>query len=387
MKIQDGRIEKLTKDEIVESMEEYFLDNSDSLTSVKKDGILESIFNITADTEDNAQNLLAYIAEAANPLSAEGIWQDALYGRIGVQRFAPEKASFTITFEGSPNKKVGEQAIIINDVNSNYEFTNTNSFLFDSEGYAQVEMHSVKSEYIRVNEESFFKIVRAPIEVNSLDNSSISNVFAGRNRETDEEYRLRFKSSKALYAKATHRANYANLNKYVDDLSFLDIVDKNTDISMNPFYVKVIAKHNTTDQIFAEAIFDTFGSGIVFQGDTTITLKDLTDNDVVIKFQNAEIVPVSLYLEVVLKSGYEENSTFQNIREAIISYVNARNFGLGSAIYANEFIVPVHEIDGVEAVLETKVKISSEAVYTDIINLNRYEVPQFTEANILIEGA
>ena len=156
---------------------------------------------------------------------------------------------------------------------------------------------------------------------------------------------------------------------------------------MNPYFVKIVAKPNTTDEVFAQAILDTFGAGIIFQGNTSIILKDSLNNDVTVKYQKADVIPVYLKIKILSKSGFSEESLFDGIKSAVTNYFQKRDFGLGATIYATEFIIPTLGVEGVEAVSEISVKRESGGNYTDIVNLAYDEVPQINESQITTEGA
>ncbi len=387
MEIQNGKLKNLTKEEIRNLLEEEFLSNCENIDSVKKGGILDYIFNLSAETELHLQNLIGYIAEIANPESSEGKLQDSLYERIGVKRLPARKGRFSARVRGVPGKNISHNSILLADSTTKCEFINNGDFTFNQDGIANVIFDSVEYNEDTVTEESEFIIVRAPKTVTSVDNSTVTDIFAGQNRESDDDYRIRFRNSKALNSKATHKANLANLGKYLDNPALLNIIDKNSENSMNPYFVKIVAKPNTTDEVFAQAILDTFGAGIIFQGNTSVLLKDTLNNDITVKYQKAEVIPIFLKIKILSKSGFSEESLFDGIKSAITNYFQKQGFGLGATVYATEFIIPTLEVEGVEAVSNISVKRDSEENYTDIVNLAYNEVPQINESQITTEGA
>ena len=386
MDIQEGKLNKISFETIRSGMERDFLLSNSNMTFIKSGGLLDYFFDIIAKLELNVQDVISYIAEFSNPDNVTGRWQDALYERLGVSRLAPVKTSFSIGFYGLPNTSVAAKSLLVRDSFSNCEFTNSDAFVFDDSGFATVTLSSLNKYIVNVTSESNFEIVSSPSYGISLDNSTITDIILGQERETDEDYLSRFKNSKAINSKATNNANIANLSKYVDNASLLKIIDKNSDNSMEAYYTKIVVKHNTTNKIFAQAVFDTFGAGIVFQGNTVVELKDSCSNPVVVKFQNATVLPVKLSIKVLIRDGYSESVIFQNIKSEISSYAKIRAFGLQSVVYSTELMVPVLNVDGVEAVISAGIRLSDDSEFTDVISLNYDEVPEFREADILIEG-
>ena len=382
MKIQEGKFVKESLSDLQNYAVADFLVNTENLTSIKDGGVLDCIFSMTAGIESEIQDLTEYLVRQSNPEYVEGIWQDILYERLGVKRIPPAKASFVIALSGAPNTAIDKDTILIRDEFFNIEYKNNYDFCFDNDGNARVTFCSVDYGEFSITENSELKIVRAPSGVVSLDNLAISDVVSGRNKESDDDYRTRFRNSKALNAKATQKANLANLSKYVDNSSFLNILDKNTDLSMPVGEVEIVAKHNTTDRIFAEAIFDTFGAGVKYTGDVSVTLNDLNNQNVTVKFHEAQDVPICIKATLLIDNSVQEVSVFQNIKTEILAYAKKQGFGLESTIYATEFIVPILGVEGVNAVTEIKVKRVSDVNYFDILTLTYDEIPDFAETNI-----
>ena len=162
-------------------------------------------------------------------------------------------------------------------------------------------------------------------------------------------------------------------------------MDKKSDENFVAGTVKIIAYHNTTDNIFAEAIFNTIADGIELIGDTEITVRDTSDEPVVIRFQNAEEIELSITADVKVRSGYYANTVFNKAKENILKYIEERVFGLESIVYATEFIIPILETEGVEAVQSIKVKRNNiDQEFKDNVALTREQVPIFATERIVL---
>ena len=103
----------------------------------------------------------------------------------------------------------------------------------------------------------------------------------------------------------------------------------------------------------------------------------------IVRFQNASEIEVDIMAEVKVRNGYYANTVFNKARENILTYIKERVFGLASTVYATEFIIPILETEGIEAVQSIKVKRNGpDAEYQDNITLTREQIPIFASERI-----
>ncbi len=382
MEITKDGIKLHTYEDIVSSIEAELQKSFGAEFKIKPGGMLDSIVSMVADIELEYQTNLENLALQYQPEKAEGTWQDSLYERMGAYRLSAQPTTFTKSVVGAADYTVPAGSVTIRTAEGSNDFTNISEFTTDKSGKAYVDFSSIEPGDIPITETEEFLLLSAPEGIDGVGDEEITKISQGRSRESDEDYRIRFRNSKALNSRATRNANIANLTKYVDDVDFLSIIDKNEDLTMSPGTLLIIAKHNTTDNIFARAIFDTVGVGVVYQGDTCISLKDECGEDVQVKFKNALEIPVEIKSEIKIRSGYYSESVFADIRKNISEYIDKRVFGLGVIIYATEFIIPILETEGVEAVSSISIKRDGEEDYTDNLSMERDEVPEFTESGM-----
>ena len=374
-----------TLDEVLDSLESELQKKYSDSFYIKPEGVIDNIAVSQGYLDIKLQQQLAFLASQFDPESVEGIWQDALYERIGVTRLEAQKSTFVLKVQGAANLICSAGSMTIRSQTDNNEFENISEFTTDSDGVALVDFQCVIDGAIEVKSTDEFLIVTAPDGITSVAQADDLQFSIGRERESDNEFRIRFRNSKALNAKATHNACLANLSKYVDNIAFLKIIDKKVDDTFEPGNVKVIAYHNTTDNIFAQAIYETIGMGINLLGDTEITVYDSYEQPVVIRFQNAEEIELSITADVKVRSGYYANTVFNKAKENILKYIEERVFGLESIVYATEFIIPILETDGVEAVQSIKVKRTGmDEDYQDNVALTREQVPIFATERIVL---
>lgn len=390
---------KLVGDDIVSQSNEEILSELESSLKAeygpnfytKAGGIMDSIINMLVESELNNQKVLEFIIKQFNPETAAAFWQDALYERMGVIRQGEELMLFTKTVQGTPNSKISANTVLIRSELTNLEFTNVSEFVVGTNGLADVDFVSLRKNDINPAPEERFRIVKAPVAIAAIVDTPMKNFKNGKLKESNERYKARFRCSKAIKSKATPKANLSSLSRYVDDAAYLNIVDKNNDSSLNSGEVQICVKHNTTDKIFANAIMDTFGCGISMLGSTTVPVKDIKGKTVNVKFTNAVNVPVAVNLRVNLADDESEETVINRIKEAILSFVSNKIYGLGCSIYATELIAfSLKNISGIEAVKSIGIKRqgdSGEYVSQIVMNINEFPTFDYDDINIISEAS
>ncbi len=369
---------------IIKELETYFRKKFGSNFYIKPEGVIDNIACAIAMLVMNLQDEIAFLAKQFDPETAEGKWQDALYERIGIKRIEAQSTVFTKKIKGTGGYSGAAKSITIRSTSTSEEFTNTKEYLIEEDGTVKVQFECLTEGSIEVNAGETFTIVEAPNEVTEITSEDAADIAIGRDRESDKDFRTRFRNSKSQNAKATYNANMANLLKYVDDIAYLQMYDKKKDNTMEAGTIRIIAKHNTTDEIFAQAIMDTVALGPELLGDTTVIVKDASGEDVPISWKNADEIPVEITGKIKIRTGYYPNTVMSNVKQKIMEYIEKRIYGLASKIYATEFIVPMLETDGVEAVTEVEVKRTTDAEYSENISMTREQVPVFALERITL---
>ena len=347
---------------------------------IKPEGLVDNIITASGLCEMDLQDKLASLCKQFDPLTAEDDYQDVLYERVGLERIDDTPTEFTIKVFGIPDFSGEAGSITLRSNVTSDVFVNVEDYVLDGSGCSDIKFQAVVTGAVEVNSGDEFQIALAPEEIFAV--ISAFDITIGSQRETDLKFRERFNDSKAVNARAARNANLTNLSKYVDNMAFLKIIDKRTDKSFKAGSIEIIVKHNTTDEIFAKAIFDSAADGIEYTGNTTVIVKDNSGEDLEIKFEKALEPEISIKGTLKLKQGYSMAGTRASAEAKIREYITERVFGLGSIIYATEFIVPILEADGVEAVLDIAVKKGDEE-YTDSVTLARNEAPKFQEIVLL----
>ena len=386
MKINKQGLSLSNLNDLLENKEEQLSQIFGADFYIKPEGFIDNIATSLSFLEILFENSCSHLVKQFDPETADSEYLDDLYERIGLQRNENTKTRFTIEFIGNPGLQVAAGSLQIRMLSSGFLFSNSESFQFDSDGKAAVLFECLYPGIVSVNPDDDFELETVPDSSISAASSAVLNIITGVEQETDYSLRQRFHNVRNTSEKCSRNAVIKNLSAYVDDISFLKVLDGNSDSSIQPGKILIIAKPNTDDQTFLNAINETVPGGVGFLGNTSITLTLSNGQDWFAAYQKAD--DVQIYLSVVLKvrSGYYSNTVFANVRKNILAYLNERIFGLNSTVYATEFIIPILEVDGVEAVTDIKVKRSSETSYSSSVSTLRNEIPVFSESNINISA-
>ena len=385
MKIDQNGITTETIKSYLQEMQTVLKQKYGNEFTIKPEGIIDNIAVSTCWMNNTIQKQIAELARQFDPETASGKFQDALYERIGVSRLEAQKSTFVCKVQGAANLKCAAGSMTIRSKSDKNEFDNISEFVTGEDGTALVDFQCVLDGAIEVKSSDEFDIVIAPDGITAVSPADDIQFAIGRERESDDEFRIRFRNAKATNAKATRNAVFANLSKYVDNVAFLKLLDVNTDKDIPAGAIKIIAHHNTTDNIFAQAILDNICYGPEPLGNTEVTVYDSEDIPVIMRFQKASEIPINITAEIKIRSGYYTNTVFNKVKENILKYIDERVFGLGSIIYATEFIIPILETDGVEAVQSIKVKRNGiDEEYKDNVSLTNEQVPIFAAERIVL---
>lgn len=367
-------------DDILSAFENFLRGKYGDDFYIEAKSVISNIFTSVAFQEMNLQEQIAFLIKQLDPEQAEGDFQDALYERLLVYRTKAKKTVVERTILGTSGLSVAAGKITIRNKATLDEFINKDTVIIGEDGKVVADFECVLFGPIELPENAEIEVLSMPIGVTGIETHENPKIDLGKNRETDEEYRVKYRKEKSKNAKATRNANYSNLGKYVDDPSYLSIIDKKNDRNMNAGEIKIIANHNTTDTIFANAIFETVADGIDTIGTSTMTVKDNAGEDVTINWINASFSQIAITGDLKVKSGFLFASVANAVKSAIIDYIiNDRIYGLNQTVYANEFIIPAYKVDGVENLTNLQVGIYGSMIMGDSQEIIDTSLAMFNE--------
>lgn len=173
----------------------------------------------------------------------------------------------------------------------------------------------------------------------------------GRDEETDDELRNRFRESKSLRAQNISDSLYSALMA-IEGVSFAAVYENTTDqedseLDLPPHSFKVIVDGGTPEEI-ARAIWINKPLGIDAEGNLSVTIKDSQGFDKEIKYNRPN--PVQVYIKMSLtRSDAWPSDGEQLIRSAILDYIRSNQKIGGELVYSRLYTpinsVPGHQVD------------------------------------------
>ena len=211
MKIDENGLNIDTFRNIVGEMENELKSFYGNDFTIRPEGVIDNFISTFSILTLKLQEQIADLSSQYDPEKATKEWQDALYERIGVTRLEAQKSTFVLKVQGAANLVCSAGSMTIRSQSDNNEFENISEFTTDDDGIALVDFQCVIDGAIEVKSTDEFLIVTAPDGITSVLQADDLQFSIGRERESDNEFRIRFRNSKALNAKATHNACLANL--------------------------------------------------------------------------------------------------------------------------------------------------------------------------------
>ncbi len=216
-------------------------------------------------------------------------------------------------------------------------------------------LSSIKSRTEVINQETGFKEQEAntitSIATPILGWASVNNPqegVTGRNPETDEELRVRFRESKFLRAQNISDALYAALLE-LDGVTYVGIYENETGV-YDPVYdlpghsFKPVVFGGNPNEI-AQVVWNNKPLGIASEGNTTVTIFDSQGFQHDIEFERP--VNVDIYIDITLSTNPQEfpASGVADIKSALITYFR-NNFGIGEEVIYSRLYTPINSVKG-----------------------------------------
>lgn len=231
-------------------------------------------------------------------------------------------------------------------------------------------------------------------EVNTLTNiltpqlgwDSVTNPLPaseGRDVETDEELRVRFRDTKFERASSTVDAVYSGLND-VEGVQQVVVYENDTDVTD----AKGIPSHSFMPIVLGglsseigQSIWENKPMGIRSFGDTTVVIYDTQGFAHNIQFKRPEPVPIYITISLTKDSTYPGNGD-DLIRSNLISYFQD-NIGIGDDVIYSRLYTPINSVPGHYV---NSLRIGTAPSPTGVVNIpiSFDAIATLSSANILI---
>lgn len=351
---------------------------------IKAQSFISNLATTSSFINLGLEQQIEYLAKQYNPYTAEGIFQDALYAKIGlVRRFA----TYTVvqrTIQGVAGTECAVGSVRIQNKSTKDIFVLNSAVTIGTDGLAVGSFSAVELGAIDLSNDSFIEIIDAPTGINSVYYGSGNVVEIGDDYEDDSEFRLRWISNQSLASSATKDGMLKALENFVENPKDLNIVQNRTNSTVNglpPHAMQVVIYSAESNKTIAQAIFDHLLDGVLTHGTTTVEVEDSSGTKEDISFTRATVVPIYFKVTVKIQSGYTK--TQLNIPQVIVDNFD---LSLGEKVIANNYIEYINDIDGVDYIEDIKVSENGTTwVAVDVLEYN--EIASVDKNNITVVEA
>ncbi|MDO4719626.1 MAG: baseplate J/gp47 family protein [Peptostreptococcaceae bacterium] len=313
--------------------------------------------------------------------AAEGISLDYVCEKGDIYRFPALRSSGEVKITGTPKKKI-YAGFKVGTV-SGQVFETTKEYEIGPEGSVLAEVRCTKAGNAgNVVAEEITILLHPEIGITAVTNpKSFQN---GRDVETDDELRERYKLSFVATGKATIDAIRAHLLK-IPTLRGVKILENDTmqeKNGMQPKSIKVIALGGTDEEV-AQAILDSKAAGIATNGNVSYMAVDNIGEKHEMRFSRATDVPIHVKATVkFLRSSYNTEEVKEEIRQRILRYINA--IGMGNDVILTRVLSRILCGDSMIEDVSLLIGKSSSELKAENIDILDEEVPTTTLDKVVI---
>ncbi|MCZ8518893.1 baseplate J/gp47 family protein [Paenibacillus caseinilyticus] len=330
---------------------------------------------------------LEAVYNSAFPDTATGVSLYRLGPFGGIQRLQASRAIGSITITGTAGSTVASGFRV--KTTSNVVFETLEAVTLDGTGHGTANIQALLAGKTgNVAAGQITTIVNPVAHVTAVINQSETS--GGREEETAQEFRNRFGVSAEGRGKATIPAIRAALLRTtgVRAATVIENFTNTTDAAGRPpksFEAFVLGG---LPQDIGQAILDTKAGGIQPWGTESVTVKDDSGTDRVMRFSYAVEVPVHQRITVTTDNRFPANGAAQ-VETAAIRYVGGEDadgtvyvgLSMGAEVVHSRIIAAAYSVEGV---IDVKVELSTDGTSWQEGNLqiDANEVAQ-TAANLV----
>lgn len=351
---------------------------------IRKEGLVDNIATAGSLTCMALEDVMLYLAKQMNPYTAEGEFQDALYALVGLTR---NYASFTVvtrTIEGTVGTVCDVGSVRFKNSATDDIFELNTAVTIGSDGKAVGSFTAIELGAIELEPEALLNIVDAPEGIVGVYYSEGNVTNVGDDYEDDSEFRLRWLATNSVKGGNTEGGMYSALLPLCNNNKNNIVIRQNRATQVyNDFglhTMNIVVKSAESDTTIANTIFDNLMDGVGLYGDIDVTVKDISDEDVVISFDRADDVPVYFKVEVVLKDDFILAQVNNSIKKAIVDNFD---YAMGVKVVANDFYEYVNKIDGIDYAI---IKVSLDGLtWQDLLSMdyNEYATVEMTDITVV----
>lgn len=318
---------------------------------------------------------------ANRPSTSSGVPLAELGGFIGIVRREDTRSKVLATVIGPA----------FQPVLTSYTFRTTSGDLFrpvfDTNtgvgGVVLIKMECLEFGPIEVGVSELTEIVTSGTGLTSVDNTFGTDGFEGQvgsYKESDESFRRRYAASTEAQAQNILESMYAALLA-LDGVTRLRVYVNATagTVAGRPAHSYETVIEGGGDADIAAAMWKNHPAGITLFGSTTVVHVDSQGQDQDIGFTRPTAVPITVAITTSTGAGFPSTGA-DDIKAAVVAFGTA-HFGIGDDVNIARLYTPVNETPG-----HVVTALTINAGTADV-TIDEDEVPEFTIANVTVNGA
>ena len=339
-------------------------------------------------------NEILYLASMFDPLTAEGIWQDAL-GHIYFMERQRQRASVaSVTCTGLQGTVIAEGAIIQSTSAEATQWRCLDSVTIPAGGSVTAEFACTTPGPISAAAGTLTHIVTVTPGWDTASNADAATV--GEYIESRVAFEQRRAASVAKNARGSLASIYGALAS-VQGVVDLCVLENTTNVDVTQYGV-TIPGHSIYCSIvggaaadIAEAIYQHKDAGCGTAGNTTVThtAENIPGNPVY-SYLIERPASLAISVQVTLAGATVAPDTVTAVQDAILADFSGQaenpRVGLAQTLYASRFFCPVREIANEPDIVSIKVKRGS-GPWKLSVDINADEEPTLDRANISVIAA
>lgn len=348
----------------------------------------------TAVIVDKDSELL-FLANQFNPLTAEGVWQDALGYIYFLRRKLDEPTVVTCQLTGL-NGTVIPYGALAQSTNGHTLICNR-SVTIGATGTAETTFRVSENGPIEIPPHSVTAIVTTIPGWDAVDNEAAGAV--GRDLETRSEFEARRAASVAANAHGSTGALFGTIADIpgVLDVQVLENIGPDPVVKCGvtvPGHGITVCVYGGEDAAIAEAIYNKKDNGADTGGNTPIVHTAADYADAVYNYLILRPETVNFWIKVTLGAGSAPTSSqIAALKDALYRDFYGLNetsgharIGLASTVYASRFYCPAMAVDGINSIQSIEIALSAGTpdTYADVITINGDQEPVTSTANIVV---
>lgn len=305
--------------------------------------------------------------------TATGVQLDRLAKMAGIRRRAATTASGFVTIEGPAGKTISIGTEVTGEGEDDPVYQTTIEAVIPSGSTITIPIEALEAGTgSNVGANVLTQLVEPDADIISVNNAAAIN--NGLDRERDFEFRERITEAGAGGGVTNIRSALLG----VDGVRAATVFENDTMSTvggMPPKSIKAVVLDGN-DELVATRLLEMKPGGIETVGSVSVTVKDMSGRDKVVKFDRAKEVPVHVRLTVTRDESFPFDGT-ERIKTSLVQYIGGTDadgrvyagLGMGDDVIYSRLIGAVYATPGVRDVtVETSKNGSTWSAASVVIN-------------------